>query len=500
MRRILTTIIGAIFLAGWSVPGLAQEPSAPEELRIGISPFPPFVIEKDEAEGYSIDLWKEIANEIDRPFRFVKCVGAADKLRRLQPNPPNGAEALDVAIGGITTSSEREKLVDFTHPTYRSGLGIMLPGPAETPGLFERIQGALAKTNTGVIWGFFILVLVAGHAIWLLERGESFAASYVPGVFEGIYWAIVTASTVGYGDKAPVKPVGRILAMLVIVVSLPLFALFTAELASAFTLQGIAAAIDGPEDLGGRRVGVVRGTQSASFAAEWNLDIRQWDTAAEVYEGLARKEVSAVIYDAPSLKYHAQTADVHVIEREFDIRDLAMATPQQSPLREQINRALLALKASGKLTELRSNGSGRTDRRNLPDGAHPAVSAGRIAPAIAHPTAQNLQVASERLTFGLSGLAEICIPFARVFGETRRVFGDSAGGPTTSPRRRRPATDRLDLAGGRFDVFVGATDGPLHLRYVRDVRPTTSGRSERSPRCGQTPVGGIDRGRRRTNG
>ena len=45
---------------------------------------------------------------------------------------------------------------------------------------------------------------------------------YGPGVFEGIYWAVVTASTVGYGDKAPVRPLGRVLAMLVIIISLPM--------------------------------------------------------------------------------------------------------------------------------------------------------------------------------------------------------------------------------------------------------------------------------------
>ncbi|MEO1334595.1 MAG: transporter substrate-binding domain-containing protein, partial [Myxococcota bacterium] len=203
----------------------------------------------------------------------------------------------------------------------------------------------------------FGVVFIAGHLVWLLERGrETFDDRYFVGVFEGIYWAIVTASTVGYGDKAPVRYGGRILAMLVIIISLPMFALFTAELASVFTLQSISASVRGPEDLKGRKVGVVRGTSSASFAAGRGLDIRQWDSADEVYTGLAEGKVAAVIYDAPSLTYYAQTRGVdtvHLVHETFDIRDLALATQQGSPLREELNRALLDLKSSGELTELR---------------------------------------------------------------------------------------------------------------------------------------------------
>ena len=329
----------------------AQPEAAPKKLRVGISPFAPFVIEGDAADGYSIDLWKEVATRIGRPFEFVKCTGAADKLERLMK------DELDVAIGGLTTTPERESKIDFTHPTYRSGLGIMLPGQAEKSGLWESLTGALARTNSTVIFAFFVIVFVAGNLIWFIERDEdTFDKRYVAGMFEGVYWAIVTASTVGYGDKAPVKYAGRVVAMLVIIISLPMFALFTAELASAFTLQSIEAAIRSPEDLQGRPVGVVRGTSSANFAADRGLQILQWPTIAEVYTALEEGKVQAVIYDAPSLTYYSQTqgaGKVHMVDRVFDVRDLAMATQQGSTLREQINRALLDMEAEGKLVDLR---------------------------------------------------------------------------------------------------------------------------------------------------
>ena len=351
MRRVGIALLMMMTTSAGLSPAFAQDEGDNAVLKVGISPFAPFVLEEPPPQGYSIDLWEKVAANLGRKFELVRCTGAADKVNRLI------AGELDVAIGGLTTTQERETKIDFTHPTYRSGLGIMLAGTAERPALWERVGGALARTNSSVAIAFFAMVFIAGNLIWLIERDrDSFSKAYLPGVFEGMYWAVVTASTVGYGDKAPLKVAGRILAMLLIVISLPLFAVFTAELASAFTLQEISATVRGPSDLVGRRVGVVRGTLSAQFAASQGLEVRQWDRAQEMYQGLRDGKVGAVIYDSPSLKYYAQTdgADsVHMVPGTFEIRDLAIATQQGSTLREQINRALLDLEQTNELSELR---------------------------------------------------------------------------------------------------------------------------------------------------
>jgi len=338
-------------------PEVQPEPAPPVKLKVGISTFAPFVMMQPAPKGYSIDLWHSIAASIERSYEFVPCTGAADKLDRLARGE------IDVAIGGVTVTPAREAQVDFTHPSFRSGLAILLPGVDEEPSLWTRLVYALSRTKSTVVVGFMLLVFIAGHLIWLVERGkDSFNDSYGPGVFEGIYWAIVTASTVGYGDKAPAKPLGRILAMLVIVISLPMFAYFTAELASAFTVIDIQSTITRPEDLKGRQIGVIRGTASALYAAQLGLELRQSDKVDDMYAGLESGRVDAVIYDAPSLAYYAQTDGrdkVHVAGPEFQITNLAMATQSNSPLREQINRALLQLAAEGTQEDLRVKWFGR---------------------------------------------------------------------------------------------------------------------------------------------
>lgn len=70
------------------------------------------------------------------------------------------------------------------------------------------------------------LVFTAGVAIHFIEP-DTF-----PTIFEGVWWALVTASTVGYGDYTPVTNVGRFLAFFVIMFGIGVVSFFVTSLAS----------------------------------------------------------------------------------------------------------------------------------------------------------------------------------------------------------------------------------------------------------------------------
>jgi voltage-gated potassium channel len=57
------------------------------------------------------------------------------------------------------------------------------------------------------------VVVVAGSLMYMIEGDESQFTS-IP---QGIYWAIVTMTTVGYGDVAPASPLGKVLASVLMV-------------------------------------------------------------------------------------------------------------------------------------------------------------------------------------------------------------------------------------------------------------------------------------------
>ncbi|MCP4481559.1 MAG: hypothetical protein GY817_01845 [bacterium] len=76
----------------------------------------------------------------------------------------------------------------------------------------------------------FILVLVGSIGMSIFERGhnEQFVS-----FFDGIWWAVVTLTTVGYGDKFPVTIGGRILASAFMFIGLSFFGLITGMFSSS---------------------------------------------------------------------------------------------------------------------------------------------------------------------------------------------------------------------------------------------------------------------------
>jgi voltage-gated potassium channel len=85
---------------------------------------------------------------------------------------------------------------------------------------------------TSVLIAFLIILLSAGTLQYVLERDAQ------PDIFGSIpsalWWAIVTLTTVGYGDAVPATLLGRVLAGFVMICGIGIFALWAGILASAF--------------------------------------------------------------------------------------------------------------------------------------------------------------------------------------------------------------------------------------------------------------------------
>jgi len=79
--------------------------------------------------------------------------------------------------------------------------------------------------------------LLLGVVVVVLASGAAFAATQGESLWVGIYWALTTASTVGYGDVTPHNTAGQVLAAAVMLTAIPMlaaaFALITAHTAIA---------------------------------------------------------------------------------------------------------------------------------------------------------------------------------------------------------------------------------------------------------------------------
>lgn len=78
-----------------------------------------------------------------------------------------------------------------------------------------------------------ILCIIIGTIMYVIE-GEASGFTSIP---VSMYWAIVTLTTVGYGDIAPLTPLGQFLASLVMVMGYGIIAIPTGIVTSEFTRQ-----------------------------------------------------------------------------------------------------------------------------------------------------------------------------------------------------------------------------------------------------------------------
>ena len=88
------------------------------------------------------------------------------------------------------------------------------------------------------------LVVFFGVLISILDREE------FPSIWLGMWWAIGTVTTVGYGDVVPVETGGRIVAAAVMVVGIAFLSLITATVASVLVSRASRGASGEEPDLG----------------------------------------------------------------------------------------------------------------------------------------------------------------------------------------------------------------------------------------------------------
>lgn len=309
-------------------------------LIVGTKTAPPFVV-KDSDGGYSgisIRLWEAVADRLGLDYDY-----APSDLRGLFTGLTDGK--LDLSVAALTVTAPRESRIDFSYPFYSTGLAIAVPAGG------GRVLSTLSRFFS---WQFFtalgalaLLLLAVGVAVWLFERkanAEEFGGSPAQGMSSGFWWAAVTMTTVGYGDKAPRTLGGRLIGLVWMFAAVIIISSFTAAIATSLTVGSLSSGINGVQDLRSAKVVTVEGSAAADSLRERGIAFVTRSDLEAGLQDLADQRVDAVVYDAPLLKYRVMKnhpGSLQVLPAIFDRQDYAFALPEGSTLREPVNRAIL---------------------------------------------------------------------------------------------------------------------------------------------------------------
>lgn len=81
---------------------------------------------------------------------------------------------------------------------------------------------------------FFFLMVFVMSALTYLAEGSEVAFSSIP---KCVYWVMITATSVGYGDVVPHTVFGKVIAVLTATMGLATYSMMTAIFASGFTTE-----------------------------------------------------------------------------------------------------------------------------------------------------------------------------------------------------------------------------------------------------------------------
>jgi len=269
-------------------------------LKVGFQIKPPFIIESNNQYiGVSMDLWKEIADSLNTKYTLIEY-----ELTGLLGAIKNGD--IDIAISPLTVTSSRIKQFGFTQPYYITNLSYATKAERDS-GFITLISNIFSMGFLKSLIPLLMIISIFGLIIWALERkknADQFGKGVV-GIGEGIWWSAVTMSTVGYGDKSPVTPFGRVIGVIWMFTAVIMISGLTASISSSLTIHKLKTEISDFDDLRKSKVGSIAGSGTGDLLNRYKIKYSNFPTVEQGLIAVDDGNIDAFVYDDAVLSYFA---------------------------------------------------------------------------------------------------------------------------------------------------------------------------------------------------
>lgn len=338
MRKI--TLILLLFI---SITSSSKANEVKDTITIAYTRAAPFIItDNTELDGISIWIWKKIAAELDVEYQLVE-MGFRDILSGLEDG------TVDLSINPLTVTSERSKRMNFTYPFYASNATVAIQKSTFFRQFLQFLRTFLSVSFLSGILGWIFIIFFFGFIIWLFERKknpEHFREDW-SGIWDGLWWSVVTMTTVGYGDKSPKSNGGKMVALIWMFSGLLFISGLTASVASSLTINQLSWNSKSITDFKERKSGTIQSTGTEDYLQHhFFKKIVPYSGLTEGLNGLLNNEVDAFLYDEPILKYRIANEDafqsLEILPIRFDLQFYAFAfSDQHDALNKAVSQKIL---------------------------------------------------------------------------------------------------------------------------------------------------------------
>lgn len=324
--------------------------NASDPLRVAIKPSEPWVMydKENRPQGFSIDLVTQIAKELNRPIEWVYLDSVTQVVKSAQNNQ------VDLGISAITINTKREEMVDFSHSMYELGLQIMISSKDVNLSPFTTLTEQVKKLfSLSGFFYFLIIIFIMVNIRWYLNIKSSkeekiFDTHYLKGIYESFWWALTMLIT---WEAPKSKGFSRVLDLSWHVMGLLGFSLLTAMVTSSLTAKAVGGSIKSEKDLIGKYVAAVATDAPREYLDNLGANVVAVKSLEDGIELLRKGEVKALVHDGPRLIYLAnktnkalQKKELLVLPHIFNHQNYGIVFPEDSKIREDVNRILLRLR------------------------------------------------------------------------------------------------------------------------------------------------------------
>jgi polar amino acid transport system substrate-binding protein len=356
--QMRTGLIAVLMLALCGADPAASQ-SAPVPVKVAVYVAPPLVMQPaDGYTGFSWEIWQQAAGDLKLTYA-VQTVASISQLLQLLRD-----KQIDIAVADLSITGERFRTMDFTEPYIDAGLRIMIDENRRTGMgtlIIELRQGGHLR-----IYGWIGVIIVLGTIVLtLIDRRyhPEFPARWTDGLAEAFYHVMSVATSGSASHRNLLGAIGRILGAIWLACGVAVVAYVTSSITSVMTVSKMTYQINDFSDLRGKHVGVLEATVAEAFCCEAMLDVQSFATMDEAVDALQKREISAIVDDAPQLEWYDKAhpdLPITVVGPVFKTKNYGFALPLNSPLTRPISEAILHLQDTGALDALRTRYFGTT--------------------------------------------------------------------------------------------------------------------------------------------